>query len=256
MELLGIDIGGSGIKAALVDTAEGKLTTERYRVDTPEDSSPQRVAEIIGEVARHFAWQGPIGCGFPGVVQHGSIRTAANVSKSWMNVHAEEIFSAVTGCPVRVVNDADAAGLAENRFGAVHGQPGITIVLTVGTGIGSAIVVDGVLLPNTELGHLKFRGESAERYASDAARKREDLSWKDWTRRLNEYLAYVYSLFYPDRFVLGGGVSKKFDKIEEYLQAPCPVYPALLKNEAGIVGAALSARDLPLPPAAGAVGTL
>ncbi|TAE51247.1 MAG: ROK family protein [Bacteroidetes bacterium] len=244
MEVLGIDIGGTGIKGALVNTLTGELTTDRFRVDTPQPATPQSIAEAIVEMVEHFEWKGkPIGCGFPGVVHHGVAKTAANVDKAWIDLNVESFFHEHTGCPVHVINDADAAGIAETLYGAAKEQSGLTLVLTVGTGIGSAFMYNGRLMPNTELGHLKFKRGIAEHYAADSIRKLKDLSWRTWSRRLNDYLNHVYSLFYPDRIILGGGVSKKFDKIEPYLSVPCPILPASLKNLAGIIGAAVSASE-------------
>ncbi|MDX2286763.1 MAG: ROK family protein [Bacteroidia bacterium] len=247
MEILGIDIGASGIKGSIVDTLNGKLLHERHRIPTPSPATPHQVAQTIRELVDHFGWRGLIGCGFPGVVQQGIARTAANVDKHWINTNIELLFGDATGLPVKAVNDADAAGLAECIFGAGHGRKGALLLLTVGTGIGSAFLMDGQLFPNTELGHLKFKGGPAEQYASDAARKREDLPWRDWAKRFNEYLNYVYSLFYPEIFIIGGGTSKKFDKFIEFIEVPCPVIPAELENSAGIVGAALAARALAHP---------
>ncbi|MEM7659943.1 MAG: ROK family protein [Bacteroidota bacterium] len=241
MDVLGIDIGGSGIKGAIVDTISGTLTTERHRIPTPQPATPRAVAETTRELVEHFHWKGPIGCGFPAAIQQGVARTASNIDKKWIGVNVETLLHNRTNCPVTVVNDADAAGLAEVNFGAKRGLKGVTLLLTVGTGIGSALINNGVLVPNTELGHLKFKGDIAEKYASDSARKRQDLSWKEWGKRFNEYLHHVHRLFYPDLIILGGGASKKFEKYEDHIDVETDVMPAKLLNQAGIIGAAVAA---------------
>lgn len=242
MEILGIDVGGSGIKGALVNIEQGELITERHRIPTPQPATPKAVAATVKELVEHFKWNGPIGCGFPAAVQQGVAKTAANIHKSWIGTDVQKSFEDATACPVRVINDADAAGLAEATYGAGREQEGLVLLLTLGTGIGSALIIDGNLVPNSELGHLLFKGGIAEHYTADSVRKKEDLSWKAWGKRLNEYLNYVHRMLYPDLIILGGGVSKKFDKYEEYLSVPTPVTPATLLNQAGIVGAALAAR--------------
>ncbi len=244
MDVMGIDIGGSGIKGAPVDVVKGELVAERYRIPTPQPSKPDAVAEVVGEIVRHFNWQGPIGCAFPAIVQHGVTRSAANVDEEWIGTDAVKLFMDATGCPVRVLNDADAAGVAAMAFGAGQNQNGVVIMLTIGTGIGSAIFLDGKLVPNTELGHLQIQGKDAEHRASDRIRKEENLSWKEWGKRLNEYLQHVEFLFSPDLFIIGGGVSKKHEKFFKYLDLQTPIVPAELRNEAGIIGAAMAARDL------------
>lgn len=242
MNILGIDIGGSGIKGAPVDTVTGALLAARKRIETPEGARPKAVAAVVGELARRFNWQGPVGVGFPGVVQNGIVRTAANVHKKWIDTDAAALLGEATGCPASVINDADAAGLAEMSFGAGRGVPGVVMVITIGTGIGTALFSSGVLVPNTELGHLIIRGKEAEARASDAARQEAGLSWKKWAGRFNEYLLELQRLFWPDMFILGGGASKEFEKYAEYLSVPVMIVPAALLNEAGIVGAALAAR--------------
>lgn len=242
MNILGIDVGGSGIKGAPVDVSSGKMLAERHRIPTPQPAKPRAVAKTVLKLVHHFNWNGPIGVGFPAALQHGVAKTAANIDKSWIDTNVAELFSDTTKCPVKVVNDADAAGLAEVSFGGGKGRSGLTILLTIGTGIGSALVKDGVLIPNTELGHLKFKGGIAEHYAADSAKKRDGLSWKEWAVRFDEYLNHVYRLFYPDLFILGGGASKKFEKFEELLTVPTKVVPATMLNQAGIVGAALAGR--------------
>ncbi len=240
MEVLGIDIGGSGIKAAPVDTKTGELLTPRWRIPTPEPSKPQKIAQVIAQLVQHFEWQGAVGCGFPSVMRSGTALTAANIHKKWVGADAEALFSEVTGLPVKVVNDADAAGLAEMTFGAGSEHQGVVMIITIGTGLGTALFTNGHLLPNTELGHLEMNGRDAELQASDAARKREKLSWKRWAKRFDQYLCTLESLFWPDLFILGGGVSKQFEKFAPYLTVQAQITPASMLNEAGIVGAALA----------------
>lgn len=241
--ILGIDIGGSGIKGAPVDLSTGALAAERHRILTPQPATPEAVADAVAEMARHFAWSGPIGCGFPAALQHGVARTAANVHRRWIGTDVAALFTAATGCATTVINDADAAGLAEMTFGAGRGRQGVVLMITVGTGLGTAIFTDGVLLPNTELGHIELRGREAERWASDAARRRKDLSWKKWSRRVGRYLLTLERLFWPDLFIIGGGVSKKHDRfLPRIRRVGAEVVPAELRNDAGMIGAALAAR--------------
>ncbi len=244
MEILGIDIGGSGIKGAPVNVETGQLTAERFRLPTPQPATPKAVSKIVAKVARHFNWHAPIGITFPAVVQNGITMSAANVDERWIGAPAQQLLAKATGCPVLVLNDADAAGIAEITFGAGKEHPGTVMILTLGTGIGSAIFVNGVLVPNTELGHLEMGGMDAEDYASDRVRKTENLSWKRWGKRVNKYLALLERLFSPDLFIIGGGVSKKFERYAEFLTPHAPVMPAELRNEAGIVGAAMAAAIL------------
>ena len=244
MKVLGIDIGGSGIKGAPVDTEAGVLLAERYRLPTPSGAQPRDVAEVVGRVARHFEWHGPLGCCFPAVIQQGVARTAVNVADAWIGKNVEKLFAKVTGCPVRVLNDADAAGLAEVRFGVGKGVQGVLLIVTIGTGLGTALFTDGHLVPNTELGHIEMNGQDAEWQAADAARKREDLSWKRWGKRFNQYLTRMHALFWPDMIVLGGGTSKRLDKFVEYLTVETEIVPAASLNNAGIIGAALAAEVL------------
>ena len=193
MKLLGIDIGGSGIKGALVETRTGELVAPRYRIPTPEGAKPKAVAEVVGEIVQHFKWKGPVGAGFPAIIINGVAFSAANVSKKWIGTNAETLFAEATGCPVRVLNDADAAGLAEMRYGAGRGQKGTVLVITIGTGLGSALFRNGMLVPNTEFGHIEMNCGDAEKQASEAAKMREKLSWKDWSERFNEYLRTLRS---------------------------------------------------------------
>lgn len=246
MEILGIDIGGSGIKGAPVDVEKGKMLTKRYRIATPQPAKPKAVAKVVAEIAAHFDWQGLIGCGFPAVVRRGVTLTAANVHKKWVGTDAAALISEKTGCETTVINDADAAGLAEVTFGAGQGRGGVVLLITIGTGLGTALFTDGELVPNTELGHIELRGDDAEKWASDAARKRDDLSWKKWAKRFDLYLAALEFLFWPDLFILGGGASKK-KRRKKYLHrltVDTEVVPAKLGNEAGIIGAALAAYRL------------
>lgn len=247
MDVLGIDIGGSGIKGAPIDIRTGTLSADRHRIPTPEMSTPENVADVVGQLIRHFQWQGPIGCTFPAIVRHGVVHTAANVHKSWIGTNAVTLFERATGCPVRVLNDADAAGVAEMVLGAGRHQSGVVIMLTFGTGIGSAIFVEGRLLPNTEFGHLLIRGKDAEHRASAKVRDDEKLSWEQWAERVNEYLAQMEFFFSPDLFIIGGGVSKKQHKFMHFLKTQAEIVPAQLMNEAGIIGAALAARELVVP---------
>ena len=242
MHVLGIDVGGSGIKGAPVDTNTGKLLAERLRIKTPNKAEPQPIADVVAEIAHSFNWQGPIGIGFPAPIKGGVALMAANVSEKWVGTNADDLFTKATGCNCTMINDADAAGLAEMKFGAGKGQPGTVILVTLGTGIGSAIFYRGNLLPNTEFGHLDMDGKDAEHRASDAIRQRDDLSWKKYAKRLNKYLTEMEKLFWPDLFIIGGGISKEAEKYIPLLNLEAPVVPAQFLNEAGIVGAALAAR--------------
>jgi len=236
---LGIDIGGTGIKGAPVDTATGELVAPRFRIPTPHPATPGAVADTVAEVAAHFDWTGPIGATFPAVVKDGVTQTAANVDPSWIGADAGKVLSDAAGAQVTVINDADAAGLAEMEFGAGKGRQDTVIVITLGTGIGSAVFCRGHLVPNTELGHLQIRGKDAEQRAAESVREEHNLSWKKWARRLNEYFGHLEALLWPDLIVIGGGVSKKSDKFLPLLMTRAEVVPAQLLNEAGIVGAAV-----------------
>jgi len=243
VEILGLDIGGSGIKGAPVDVESGELTRPRFRLATPLPATPESVAETAGAVVAHFEWSAAVGCGFPGVVQHGVVRRAANLDPSWLGEDARARLEEVTGCTVVIANDADAAGLAEMRFGAGHGRRGTVLVVTLGTGIGTALFVDGRLVPNTELGHIEVRGQDAEKRAAESVRVSEDLSWKKWAGRVDEYLETVAALVNPELVIIGGGVSKKHERFLPLLTVSVEVVPAQLRNEAGIVGAALLAAQ-------------
>jgi polyphosphate glucokinase len=244
MSILGIDIGGSGIKGALVDVETGQLLTERYRLPTPEGAEPDAVAQTVAQICKNFEYQGKLGIGFPAVVQHGVALTAANISGAWIDLDADQLFTKATGCSTYVVNDADAAGVAEMKFGAGREyQKGVVLILTIGTGIGSALFTEGVLVPNTELGHMDVEGKEAERRASDAIRKRKNLSWEKWANRFNKVLDNIERIFYLDLIILGGGISKDADEFIRYLDTRTKVVPAQLLNTAGIVGAAMFARE-------------
>jgi polyphosphate glucokinase len=243
MVILGIDIGGSGVKGAPVDTVRGELAADRYRVPTPQPADVTSVVEAVAEVAAQFGAAERVGVTFPGVVLGGVTKTAANVDKSWLDAPAAELFAARLGRPVSVLNDADAAGVAEVTFGAGRGLPGVTVMLTFGTGIGSALFVDGQLVPNTEFGHLELKGQDAELHASDRAREQEDLSWERWASRVQDYLRHVEMLLQPNLIIIGGGVSKKSEKFLPFITTRTPVVPAALLNNAGIIGAAVIAAQ-------------
>lgn len=243
MQILGIDIGGSGIKGAPIDPETGELLAPRYRIPTPKLGKPKPMANVVAAIAQHFAWHGPIGCGFPAVVKDGVVHSAANIHERWIGTDASSLFAKATCCDVFIINDADAAGLAEMTFGAGRGRQGVVLVVTIGTGLGTALFTDGHLVPNMELGHLEIDCEEAELHASDAARTREKLSWKRWSKRLNTYLITLERLLSPNLIILGGGVSKKHEKFIPKLTLQTEIVPALLGNQAGIIGAALAAQQ-------------
>jgi polyphosphate glucokinase len=243
MIILGLDIGGTGIKAATVNVEKGILVAERHRILTPRPATPNAIARIVRRLSRHFHWTGPIGCGIPCVVKKGVAYTAANLDERWIGTNGRRLFERVTKCPVTLLNDADAAGLAEVRFGAGAGHDGLVVMVTLGTGIGSALFIDGKLVPNTELGHLVLRGKDAERRASERTRIEKALSWKQWAKRVNEYLHCLEELLFPDLIIIGGGVSKRHDKFLPRLRTRAKVVPAQLQNDAGIIGAALASYE-------------
>jgi polyphosphate glucokinase len=246
--LIGVDIGGSGIKGAVVDSRRGALTSERIRVATPQPAVPEAVvAATAGVIAELGPDEGPVGIGLPSPIVSGIAMAAANIDKSWIGVNAIEAFTEAVGRPCIVLNDADAAGLAEMRFGAGKGVKGVVLMLTLGTGIGSSLFVDGALVPNLELGHIEIRGKDAERRASAGARERKGLSYHQWAPLLNEYLDRIDALIWPDLVILGGGVSKRGDRFIPLLDVRPPVVAATLRNEAGIVGTAMRARELLTP---------
>lgn len=253
--VFGLDIGGTGVKGAPVDLTTGRLTEERFRVKTPHPATPGAVSKVVAQVVGHFDWSGPVGATFPAVVKGGTAQTAANVDSGWIGTDIGAVLGEATGNPVTAVNDADAAGIAEMAYGAGRGRDGVVVLATLGTGIGTAVFLNGRLLPNTELGHLEIDGHDAETRAGDAAREREGLSWDEWAHRLTRYLRHLEDLLWPDLIILGGGVSKKADRYLDLLKVRTEVVPAKLLNNAGIVGAALAAvTDTTTRPADSAAG--
>ena len=249
--VLGIDIGGSGIKGAPVDLATGEFTQKRLRIVTPEKSTPKNVAEVVAEIVEKFSdiiGDGPLGVTIPAVVTHGRTRSAANIDKSWIDADAEKIFEKRLGRDIMLVNDADAAGIAEVHYGAAQGHPGLVIMVTLGTGIGTAIVYRGVLVPNSELGHIEIDGHDAETRAASSVKERHGLSYSEWIPRLQKYLSRLEALLWPDLIVIGGGISKNSDKFIPKLKLNADVVPAKLLNTAGIVGAAWLAADRQIHP--------
>jgi polyphosphate glucokinase len=240
MNVYGIDVGGSGIKGAPVDTQTGELLAERERIKTPKPATPQAILETAVEVVRQSGWDGPVGCGFPAVIKDGVVQTAANIDEAAIGFDMQRSLEQELGNPVRVINDGDAAGLAEMRWGVGREEDGVVLMLTLGTGIGTSVFIGGRLLPNTELGHIEIGGEEAEHRASDSARKREDLGWKEYAGRLDKYLHKIEDLLWPDLIVIGGGISKKSEKFFPHLTARTPIVRAQMLNEAGIAGAALA----------------
>jgi len=241
MNILGIDIGGSALKGAPVDSQTGKLLAERHRIATPEVLAPKDMAKAIKQLAAHFNWNGPIGIGFPGVVHGNVIATSANLHKDFIGLDAGKLFSKVLGMPVSLVNDADAAGAAEAAFGAGKGRKGTVLLLTFGTGVGSALFVDGKLYPNSEFGHLQIKGKSAECFVSGSAKDRKGLSYKKWAHQVSDYLNQLETILWPELIIVGGGISADHKKWFKYLKLRTPIMPAAFLNEAGIVGAALAA---------------
>lgn len=240
-DVLGIDIGGSTLKGAPVDCTSGRLTDPRLLLPTPQPSTPAAIATTVAGVVRHFGWSGPVGIGLPAAVRNGIVRTASNLDHAWIGTDGVHLLSAATHCPVTLLNDADAAGLAEMTFGAGRGRTGTVLMVTIGTGLGTALFRNGVLVPNTELGHLLLHDSIAEKYASAAVRTREGLSYRDWALRLDLYLRRLEELFWPDLFILGGEISRDHDQFLPHLTVAVETVPAVLRNDAGIVGAALAA---------------
>lgn len=236
---MGVDVGGTGVKGAVVDLASGELLTARFRIDTPQPSTPGAVAAVVAEIVTTAGWSGPVGCAIPSVVTGGIVRTAANIDGAWIGTDGRAVLGDAVGAPVTLLNDADAAGLAEMRFGVGEGRGGVVLLLTFGTGIGSALFVEGDLVPNTEFGHLRMWGDSAEQRASASGRKRHGLGWEEWAAVVNEYLAYIEDLVWPDLIIVGGGISKRPGKWVPLLETRAEVAVAELRNNAGIVGAAL-----------------
>jgi polyphosphate glucokinase len=242
--ILGIDVGASGIKGALVDLDNGKLRGERFRVPTPQPPTPAAMATAFAEITEFFDYKGKVGCGFPAIVKNGVARSAANIDHTWIGTSIEAVFGQATGCRVLATNDADAAGIAEMRFGVGREEQGLVMLITIGTGLGSALFYKGMMVPNTELGHLIFKnGRSAEAYCSSGARERLKISRKEWADRFSEYLRHLERLFSPDLFILGGGESKFFETYKHQLQTQARVVPAKLLNNAGIIGAAAYAAE-------------
>ena len=241
-EILGIDVGGTGIKAALVDVESGALQTDRHRVETPRPATPDTMSIAITQLLREFDYQGPVGCCFPTIVVDGHARSASNLGEAWRNVQIDETFERATGLPFIVFNDADAAAVAEMQLGAGRGLDGLVIAITIGTGIGSGMFYNSQLIPNLELGHMAGKdGEPFEAYASNRARKAEELSWAEWGARFNAFLKRADRVCSPDHFIIGGGISKKFERFEDALTISTPVHVAKFLNNAGIIGAAVAA---------------
>ena len=242
--VLGIDIGGSGIKAGIVDVQSGKMISPRIREDTPPDGDPGEMSKIIHKMYEHFSWKGTVGVGFPAVILDGVAFSAANISEKWIGLNVNELLAKGTECKVHTVNDADAAGVAEMDFGAGKNRKhGVVMMITLGTGIGSAIFIDGTLVPNTELGHLLIKGKDAEKWASAAVKENRKLSWKKWSNRLQVYFDYLEHLFSPNLFIVGGGVSKDAEKFIPRLKTRAEIKPAEFQNQAGIIGSALFAAE-------------
>jgi polyphosphate glucokinase len=245
MITLGIDIGGSGIKGALVDTKKGEMVTDRLRIPTPQPSKPQAVMGVLRQIVDRFEYSGAIGVGLPGIVINGVVKSAANIDDDWLDFPGQQAMAEAMGCPVTLANDADVAGVAEMRLGAGKGQSGVVMIFTLGTGIGSAMFINGRLVPNTELGHLYLRDQKkdAENQAAERIREEEDLSWEAWGKRLDTYFKHIEAIFSPELIIIGGGASKKHQKFFPYIDIRTPIVPALLRNEAGIVGAAVLASE-------------
>ena len=243
MKVLGIDIGGSGVKGAIVNTKTGKLVSEKIRFSTPNPSKPKNIIKgIQSNIINEFNWKGKVGCGFPGVIKNNKVFSAANISKKWIGVNIKKKFSKKFNLKCKAFNDADVAGIAEIELNKKINKKGTVIVITVGTGLGTSIFLDGKLVPNIEFGHLKMYGDCAEKYASNLARKKLNLTWKQWSDRFNEYLDYVEFLISPNLIIFGGGISKYFDEFKSDLKSHCKIIPAKNKNNAGIIGAAISAK--------------
>lgn len=243
MKILGIDVGGSGIKGAIVETDTGELLTEKFRLKTPRPAKPEAVAQVVRKIVEHFEWKGKVGVGFPTPLAHGKCMSGGNLHKDWKGVRVDKLFSEATGLDFTVINDADAAGEAEMHYGAGKGKEGLVAVITLGTGIGSGLFYDGVLIPNTELGHTVYKGEAFEKFAADSVRKKEDLSYKQWGKRLNKYFKRIELILSPDLFIIGGGASSKLEKFVGQIKINAPIIAAENQNEAGIIGAAVGAYE-------------
>lgn len=245
MEVLGIDIGATGMKGAIVDVEKGVLITERFRIDTPRPATPEAMLKVVKAIIAHFNWTGSVGCGFPSSIHHSVVHTSSNLNAKWVGVNIDDFFEKETGLPFVVVNDADAAGIAEMNFGAGKGKNGLVLTITVGTGLGSGAFFDGKLIPNLELGQLHYKKyDRVEKYASNSTRKNKDMSFKKWGKRFNKFLNYVDLILCPDLFIIGGGGSKYFDEYKKHLKVKVPVIAAETRNEAGIIGAAYAAKSL------------
>lgn len=241
MEVLGIDIGGTGMKGALVNAETGEMTTERFRIDTPGSRGPQEMAGVVQEIIDHFGYSGPVGCGFPTIVKNGVCTSPGNLNPEWVGTNIESLFSNKTGLDFKVVNDADAAGFASMEYGLGKGKKGFVLMITVGTGLGSGAFFNGALLPNFELGQMPYKDyKKIEDYAAASARERDDLSYEKWGKRFNKFLKYVELVVNPDHIIVGGGASKKWDQYSHMIKIDTPIEPATLKNNAGIIGAAAS----------------
>ena len=247
MEVLGIDIGGSGMKGALVDVETGEMTTERFRIPTPESRKPNDMAKVVGEIVKHFDYSGPIGVGFPTVIKKGVCTSTGNLHKKWKGTNVKELFAEATGQAVTVINDADAAGYATMNYGIGKGEEGLVVMITIGTGLGSGAFLDGQLIPNFELGQIPYKKfNKIELWAAGSAKDREELTYLQWGKRFNTFLEYVDLIIAPDLIILGGGASKDFDEFKECIKIDTPVVPAELRNHAGIIGAAVAAvKDIP-----------
>ncbi len=244
MEILGIDVGGSGIKGAIVNMETGEMITERFRIPTPKSRKPKPMAEVVAKIVEHFDYKGPIGCGFPTVIKKGICKTPGNLHKKWAGVNVNELFSEATGLPVTVVNDADAAGYASMNYGVGKGKDGLVAMITIGTGLGSGVFYNGELLPNFELGQIPYKKyNKIELWAAASAKEREDLSYKKWGKRFNVFLELVELIISPDLIILGGGTSKNWKQFKDYINIETPVIPATLQNHAGIIGAAAAAYN-------------
>ena len=242
MEILGIDVGGSGIKGALVNMETGEMITERYRIPTPKSRKPKEMAAVVAKIAAHFNYKGPIGCGFPTVIKKGICITPGNLHKKWMGIKVDELFSEAPGLPVTVINDADAAGYASMNYGVGKDREGLVVMITIGTGLGSGAFFNGTLIPNFELGQIPYKNyDKIESWAAASAKEKEGLSYKKWGKRFNVFLQYVDLIIAPDLIILGGGTSKDWEQFKEYITIGTPVIPAELQNDAGIIGAAAAA---------------
>lgn len=243
MKLLGIDIGGSGMKGALVDSETGEMLTKRHRIPTPKGRKPKDMAKVIAQIVAHFEHEGPIGVGFPTVIKNGVCKSPGNLHKKWLNTNVEELFSTAIGQKVTVVNDADAAGFASMNYGIGKGKKGLVLMITIGTGLGSGAFLNGELIPNFELGQIPYKKyKKIELWAADSAKEREGLTYKKWGKRFNKFLELVELIVAPDFIILGGGASKDFDEFKECIKIKTPVEPAKLRNHAGIIGAAAAAK--------------